>query len=260
MTTTESISTDAVTATDKFSWRRAWNISALYPSIKWQMILYAALSLFTGIICYTLSASMLSVLAAGLLGTVTSYLAYFGSLVFARSSNPIIETTLPATNAEKCVFYVLYSLVLIPALLNVPYYAVLIIGNAIHPIVGHFADVFSLSGQIITKTYGLSMAQGLLPMSVCLYVLMAKRKNRIVAAVLWTIGTNIVLGIAGAIYGVIMAMSHRIDASDATDAYGLGLTIGSNLDTLILAAGASSLIISLIMVWLTCRKISHRQL
>lgn len=247
---------------NKFSWRRAWAISSLYePTIKWQLIIYAIVSAFTGGVVYTLNATVLGILSMGLFGTVTNLMLYFGPLVFARKSNPVVETTLPATNAEKCTFYILYSLVVIPLVLNIPYYIVLLTGNLIHPVAETFQEILSLQSSMITKSYGLSILSFAMPISVCLYTLMASEKNRIVKAVLWTIGVNVAIGLIGGIYGVVMALTGpQIDPEDASAAYHLGEILGSGFNTLIILSSLASAAVSAVMIWLTCRKISYRQL
>lgn len=247
---------------NKFCWRRAWAISSLYqPAIKWQLIIYAIVSALTGGVVYALNASVFGLLSMGLFGTITGLMLYFGPLVFARKSNLVIETTLPATNAEKCVFYILYSLVVIPLVLNVPYYVVLLTGNLIHPIADTLQEILSLQSSMITKSYGLSILSSALPISVCLYTLMASEKNRIVKAVLWTIGVNVALGLAGGIYGVVMALTSTMpDPESASSAYQFGEAFGSKLKSLIIFSSLVSAAISAAMIWLTCRKISHRQL
>ena len=260
MTHNSEISTREVS--NKFSWQRAWAISSLYqPAIKWQIIIYVAVSLFTGVVTYALNASMLGILSMGLFGTVTGFMTYFGSLVFARKSNLVIETTLPATNAEKCAFYVLYSVIVIPALINLPYYAVMLIGNAIHPVADSLKEIMELQSDMLAKTYGLSTLSALLPISVCLYTLMASEKNRIVKAVLWTVGVNVVLALAGAVYGIVMALSNAFpDPTNAQNAYQFGLQFGGSLKDMVIITSIFSGTVALVMLWLTCRKISHRQL
>lgn len=260
---TQTSETTAPKVSNEFSWKRAWAISSLYePAIKWQMIIYALVSLLTGGIIYALNASALGILTMGLFGTVTSFMVYFGPIVFARKSNMVIETTLPATNAEKCVFYVLYSVIVLPALVNLPYHAVMFIGNAIHPVADSFKDILSLQNDAIVKTYGLNLLSGLLPITICLYTLMASEKNRIVKAILWTIGVNIALALIGAIYGIVLAVtgSSFPEACSTNDTYELGTILGGTLKNLIIVTSLISGIISAVMIWLTCLKISKRQL
>lgn len=260
MTQTSEITAPKVS--NEFSWKRAWAISSLYePAIKWQMIIYALVSLLTGVITYALNASVLGFLSMGLFGTVTSFMIYFGPIVFARKSNMVIETTLPATNAEKCVFYVLYSIIVLPALVNIPYYAIMFIGNAIHPVADTFQEILALQSDAMVKTYGLNTLSGLLPITVCLYTLMASEKNRIVKAILWTIGVNIGMALIGAIYGIVMAVTDSFpDACATNDTYRLGTMLGGTLKNLIIITSLISGAISAVMIWLTCRKISKRQL
>lgn len=250
----------APTVSNQFSWHRVWSIASMYqPAIKWQIVIYTAISFATGFLAYFLSANLLGVLAYGMLGFVTGFLAYFGSLVFARRSNMIVETMLPATGAEKSVFYIGYSLIIIPIALYLPYYAVMFIGNWIHPIVGEFSEILDMQNKMTVESYGLNLMQSLLPMAVCLYVVMASTKNRIVKAVAWTIGVNILMGLVGMIYGIVVALSGKF-TPDEDSAYNMGIAIGENMSVLIMICGAASLAISLVFVWLTYRKISTRQL
>lgn len=260
--TTQISETTVPQVSNKFSWRRAWAISSLYqPAIKWQLIIYALVSVLTGAVTYAMNASVLGVLSMGLFGTVTGFMLYFNPLVFARKSNLVIETTLPATNAEKCTFYLLYSMIVIPAVLNIPYYAVFLIGNAIHPVAETIKDIFDLQSDMIAQTYGLSMLSGLLPISVCLYTLMASEKNRIVKAVLWTIGVNVALALAGAIYGIVLALTGSFpDPDTAETSYTLGEELGNSMKSLVIITSVVSGVVSAAMIWLTCRKISYRQL
>lgn len=260
MTQTSEINT--IQVSNKFSWKRAWAISSLYePAIKWQMIIYALVSLLTGAITFALNASIFGFLSMGLFGTVTGFMIYFGPIVFARKSNLVIETTLPATNAEKCVFYILYSVLVLPALIYIPYYSILFIGNAIYPVADNFKEILSLMSDGTIKTYGLNLLSGMLPITVCLYTLMASEKNRIVKAILWTIGVNVALALIGAIYGIVMAVSHSFpDPEDVTSTYQMGTQLGSTLKDLIIINSLVSGTIAAIMIWLTCRKISKRQL
>lgn len=275
---TDNTTTAIQSVDNDFSWQRVDMIARYYyPSIRRQLIIYPAISVAVGIATFFMYNSPLSTIFAGILSMVLSFMFYFGPIVFTRRSDRAIETMLPATTGEKATFLLLYSFIVIPLLVYLPQFLVQRILIWTMPSNDFFMTINDLTSKFIGKTFGLSVAQSLVPLATCLYVVMRVKSNRAILGMVWAVASLIVTGICSAIYGVYFALhseAFRTAAfesgyNDATaglppkTAQELGGEIASSMVDymmpFMITMGILSLIYVIVMAYLTARTIKKGQ-
>lgn len=261
-----------------FSWQRVDMVARYYyPSIRRQIIIYPAISVAVGIATFFMYNSPISTIFAGILSMVLSFMFYFGPIVFTRRSDRAIETMLPATSGEKATFLLLYSFIVIPLLVYLPQFLIQRILIWTIPSNDLFMTINDLTSKFVGKTFGLSMAQSLVPLATCLYVVMRVKNNRAILGMVWAVVSLIGMGVISAIYGVYIALhSEALQAEMFASGYndaaaGLppktaqelsGLIANTVADTMmpfIIGLGILSLIYVIVMAYLTARTLKKGQ-
>lgn len=247
----------------EFSFDRIVNIARYYyPVLKRQIILYPIAGIVVGILNLTAAFTPVGILFSGIINSAISFLYAFGPVVFARHSNPVIETMLPATPREKASFVILYSLIGIALLVYAPFYIVLGIGHMAGFDTNIELILTSLSEKPSWAIYLGSALQNLVPVITCLYVVMRVRHNRALLGMVWSVISIIGLGIVGAVWGIIMTLSYGfIDGTcTETDPDAIVGSITSSMGSLVLTVCIISGLYTAIMTWLTYRQIGKRQI
>ena len=193
---------------DRFSWRRVGLVARFYyPRLRTQIIIYP----LTGILL-----TLLSIFAAvtggseiiwPVVSSIVGFMLMFGPVSLGSRKGLEIETTFPATGAEKSTFIILYAMIGIPLLLLLP----AAIGALLTPadITADFfaAKAFDMRRQLIDSTYGMVIFDEAAPMITCLWAVMAVKKNRVLMGIVWAIACNFAIGIAGGIYGIYIVFT-----------------------------------------------------
>lgn len=114
-----------LSCTDRTSWSRIWMVGKFYmPVIGKKLILFPIISLIVGSMM-VLGEGFLPIEAYKSLVMSCSvfimYLTIFGaSMPLAKMKAIEIETMLPALNFEKCLFTLIYALIIIPIIVYLP--------------------------------------------------------------------------------------------------------------------------------------------
>ena len=188
-----------------FSWER---VGMLYkfnsPWIRKQASVYLLFSVIAALfllLAHNFSGQMV---VYGILTTVISYMLIFSPLIFIKGGDSrMVEQMVPVSPLEKFIFYMSYLLVGMPLVC----YACPLIAEAVYPylfgsndeFVG-YADVACLN--IPSEFKVINVMIPLAAMLSCLYCVLAVRTNRIVKAVIWTIGVQLVMTVAVTAYTV----------------------------------------------------------
>ncbi|MDE7411837.1 MAG: hypothetical protein K2M94_07345 [Paramuribaculum sp.] len=215
--------TQNISATDKFSWNRVMVLARYYyPNLRTQLIIYPLVSLLSGIILYFTTKSIAWGFLSGALSLALSIMLYLGPIVFARKQTRPIETLIPARSSEKATFILGYSLVFIPIMVYLPQFLMFTLMYHLFPISSDFAELIKTSFEFNKGFYGLSYVQGLVPTITCLFVVYAKRNNRLVMACVWAMVAMIAQTIVSGILGAIIAIRqfHNIaNPSESPEAF-----------------------------------------
>lgn len=194
--------------TDGFSFKRVWAFGSYYmPRLKWELIIYAAISLVCAILCILpVIEDIQMVLLVGV-WSLLPILFYCGPLIFAKGSDTrILERLIPVSTAEKLTFYYIYTLVIIPIVVFLlPMLAAWIYTSSPALQTPRVMELYS-----IKFNYGLiwaiNLSGGILISMVCLFFVEYARQNRMMFGIVGVIASNVFIGILGGIIGFVAAI------------------------------------------------------
>lgn len=250
-----------------FSWQRLQMVARFYyPCLRLPLILYPTIAAVVGFLEAWLMQSVIGMAISALPSMLISFMFYLFPLFFARPKSPAVETMLPATSTEKATFFVGMCLIVNPILIYVPQYLTNYLASFFFtsPIQD---GINELSFEMICQTYGFSFFQAFPPLATCMYVVFSRWRNRMGTAIGLTIATLVAITLIGAIYGVIMAFTdssfmQMVKAGD-TGTYDAGVKFGqdfaSSMKSMVFVVGGLSLLYTILMAWLTFRKIRTLQ-
>lgn len=250
---------------DKFSVSRALAYGRLFsPWIQRQLIFYPVISIIIPILSLLLGYTAFGMAFIAILSLIPAMMVYFGSLIFGLHSDRYIETLVPATWCEKATFTVVYSLVVLPLLVNVPTQVVYRISVLIPSIVDGNAwiEVNQLS-RAFSSTWLWAIVQSLIPSAVCLLALVVYSNRRILMAVVWTVVSLIGISILGGVIGFMSAINmvkNDADSIKDIEPENVVATLASNMQPALITLGIIGLAIILVIVWLIFRKFRTRQI
>lgn len=246
---------------NKFSWNRVGMVARYYyPMLRSQIIWYPIVALAIQTLVFFSYFSAAWTVIGSLLTTITSAMIAFGPLIFTNRSNRVLETMLPATSAEKSVFIIGYCLVAIPLLVLVVAWIDLTVLKAIFgepeflSMTSRLADVHGLEPYLQTF-------QQLIPLSTCMFCV-AAMKTRL-KTIGFTILSLFILGVAGAVFGVWIALTgcfNEIAAGNSVEPDIIADNIISSLSGLLWIIAILSIVYTIIMATLTARRIVHKQI
>lgn len=207
-------------AGDTFSWNRVGQLANYYsPVIKRQVICYLAISaLFSALV-------LLPLPGVGQVGlfticwTALPLLFELAPIAFAKSGDTrVIDRMVPAKASEKFVFFILYTLVIIPLCVYVlPEGALLLyteIPSLQTSLMTHYIDMHFGNPPLIVTLNILGAAGGTLT---CLFVINYARTSRVLKAVISMFAVQFAVATMGAIYGL-------------TEVFSMGFKAGYNGD------------------------------
>ncbi|MCM1484046.1 MAG: hypothetical protein NC043_06900 [Muribaculaceae bacterium] len=244
-----------------------------YPLLKLQMVLYPCVAIALGIMQFVLSRTEIGFIFGSMLGTVINFMVYFAPCVFARRGDRYIEVLLPATGMEKSIFIIGYSLVVLPVVTWGLFAGTMFLLEKIWPYtpeMQEFADVINQGARMVQGVWFVQRAQEYVPLSTCLYCVLTLKNNRMIMSMVWTVVSLIAMGLAGVIFGIVMALSGAfkdgfIDgvnglepSADSSDMLAQGI-IHAMRPFLYIMSGISAAY-TLLMAWLSYRKISGIQI
>jgi len=213
-------------STSTFSWQRTAIVAGYYlPSLRLQLILYPALSAAVGIINYFMFNTSVWGLFGGMMTLALQFMLYLAPIAFTRKSSQAIETILPATWTEKAIFIITYSLVVVPLLVYIPKFACTQLLNLFFD-----SDIaaFPFSNLSSFRNFAVNLVQDIVPTATCLFVVMNRTTNRALLGSVWAIVSLVIIGITGAIIGIIIIYDsgiiqtvtngNTLDETDVTNA------------------------------------------
>ncbi|MDE6334669.1 MAG: hypothetical protein K2L77_08500 [Muribaculaceae bacterium] len=203
--------------TDKFSFSRFDLIWAYYsPAIMRQWIwTIAAVIVMFGLIL--LARLFESVGLFSMINTLLFFPVYLGPLVFTIYNDRSMQIQLPATAAEKATFYILHSLVIMPAAVAGLWLSLNSLSGVMfgydNGVYGHFMssvlDDFTHSGIDLLSTSFIvqRMFMELLPVAVVLLTVLVARSHRVIKGVGAAIGTLLAYGVVSGVLGFFVAIN-----------------------------------------------------
>ena len=246
----------------RFSWHRIMQLAALYSRpLRTQWLIYAI-----AIPLIYLGMVFLPDWADGLLTLVMSVLTLGAPLVFAMRDRTLVRLA-PVTGAERLTFYLLYTFIFVPVVMEIYFYAFQGIGSLISPMGNVRPDISSAIAKAASAGLTLSDAvvMGIGSYSISVLVIgttiygALTGKSPVKAAILYGAGTYaavmVVTTIAAAVIGFMsvseLAADHELTAS-------AGEAISSDfvnfMPWLMLALG----MVSLLLFVLLCVKLYRR--
>lgn len=255
-----------------FSWERLSMVARYYyPALKAQIILYPLVAIGLAVIQYALSRHEVGVLFGGMLSTVLNFMIYLAPCIFVRRGDRFIETLLPATGAEKSLFIISYCLIFIPLVTLGMNAAVPQLLSTVWPIpddVAAFATELNQAKAVMGGSLWAQIAQEYIPLSTCMFCVMALKHNRMTMSIVWTIVSLVAISVAGAVLGIVIALSEGfrqgvadgMAAASPMDGEALAMAILSKLKGYLYTISGIAAAYTMLMTWLTYRKISGIQL
>lgn len=205
---------------NKFSWRRACEFGMMYKtSIRTQLIIYAVIIVLV-YLCMLLTRNLSSNMEVNLgfytiLSSVIAYLLYMGPLAFARRDDSLI-TQIPVKASEKFAFYLVYSLIIIPAFTEGIWYAL----NYGLGIFNQDANLECFARAFVASKYGFDITNSAVVLTVIntiiqsgaviltvVYVVLSARIHRVLKGVLTPLGILFAVGVLSGIGGAVIALS-----------------------------------------------------
>lgn len=222
---------------DKFSWRRMFEFGMMFKN---SMRVYMLVSALSSLVCYLLV--QLAIYLGGnglgvytLLSFIVGVALYLSPLTFARRDDTLLAL-IPAKPVEKWLVYILYSLVVVPLIIEGIWYGLEFIfkifdfGQTIQDMM--WARVKIESGMIDLKHRSLIIAVSIIQsyaiIITILYVVIKAVRNRVVKGLLSLLGilfaSSLIAGIAG---GVIAYFNISINPNIIDDPTTLMINIFS---------------------------------
>lgn len=252
-----------------FSWHRLSLVSRYYyPLIRPQILIYPLTALVLAAVQSALNHSEAGILFGGMFETFLNFMMYFSPCIFAKRSDRYIETMLPATGVEKSVFILTYCLVLLPMLTWGLHFCALTALDSVWPpdeTVMAFKSGMNEMSDLIGMSGLVRLAQEYIPLSTCLYCVMALKNNRMIMSMVWAVVSLVSITVLGAIAGIWMAMTEGFDkitemAASGVEDEDITRFLVVRLKTFIYVLSYAGAAYTLLMAWLTARKISRIQL
>lgn len=192
-----------------FSFRRVWAYACYYmPKLKWELLIYAGVSLICGILNLLPVHEDLQVALFVGTWTILPLIFYCGPLIFATGPDTkIIDRLIPVSAAEKLTFYYIYTLLVIPVVV----YLIPLCADWIYfscPSVqtqkmmalyeAKFGELGVLGLMNLTGAVFITMA--------CLFSVLHARQSRMLMGIVAVVVANIIVGFLGAILGVVTSI------------------------------------------------------
>lgn len=266
---------------NRFSWERMSLLARYYmPAIKKQLLIYVII-----ILVYFIAGVMsqvpywfsgLFMMVWGICQFGYAYMFYLAPIAFSRYDDNALNTLIPARGDEKALFIIVYSLVLVPifivavtsvfALLAriIPGYEIDLLSNGFdnnaleREVWDTIFPEWSLWIYKITGYFWMT--------AIVLYVVTISRSNKVVKAVLATIVVPMISGIiAGiiAVAGIINNNNTKAFFKGLKENEGVekafDLDIMTEISHWLMSYQGIMVVIGIVCVVLTWRKICHRQ-
>lgn len=201
---------------DKFSWRRMFEFGMMFKN---SMRVYMLVSALTSLVCYLLV--QLAIYLGGnglgvytLLSFIVGVALYLSPLTFARRDDTLLAL-IPAKPVEKWLVYILYSLVVVPLIIEGTWYGLEFIfkifdlGPTIQDMMWARVKIESGTGMIDLKHRSLIIAVSIIQcyaiIITVLYVVIKAVRNRVVKGLLSLLGILFASSLLAGIVGGVIA-------------------------------------------------------
>ena len=270
---------------NSFSWERMTLLARYYmPAIKKQLLIYLI------IITVYFTAGVLSqmphwfsglfMMVWGICQFGFAYMFYLAPIAFSRYDDNALNTLIPARGDEKALFVIVYSLVMVPVFIVavtsvfaliarlIPGYEIDLLSNGFdnNALEREAWDTLFPEWSLwLYKITGYFWMTG-----VVLYVVTISRNNKVIKGILATIVIPMISGIIAGIIGLVYVIYNRntmdffekinekISDNEAVEnVFSSGIM--SEISTWLMSYQSIMVVIGIICVVLTWRKICHRQ-
>lgn len=206
--------------TTSYSWSRVAAYARYHqPQVRGMLTVYLLVSILA---CALLLLPVSDNAQAGIftiMWTVLPYLMYFSPLVFTRGGDSRKATAmLPVTAGERLTYYMLFMFVAVPVSLYViPFISYSVFTHHPSMLAGQVLVLVGLKADFTHLAIYLGGAENMAITMVCFLFVMRSHSNRTLKGIVSVFVTQIVCGIAGAIYGAsgLMEMGVQDGASGA---------------------------------------------
>lgn len=255
------------TKTSSFSWGR---VAQLYqynaPWIRKQTTIYFLFSLAVSLSYLLIPSETLRMTVYSTCSTILLFMFIWAPVVFTKGGDTrIVDRLIPASPAEKFVFYMSYLLIVIGLSCYLCPWIAEKISVELYPDMKGGEKLQNEQVPIVFKwsTYLSTIAA----MLTCFYFVIAAKRNRVVKAYLISIGVSMFLSTLNTFYGVKEAIiagyqeaaSEGSAASEAEIAEMVSSALNDHLHFSI-CAFAVSLVYIFIIMWLSYRSLYRRNL
>lgn len=242
-----------------FSCRRVGMVARYYyPALKTQIITFPLISLLAGVSAVFSDTVWQFSMLDGLLNTAIAFMFIFAPIMFARNSSRELELTLPATYLEKAAFVLLYTLICIPLLSYGPMYLMKWLLLIVFNLSSSANEVEETLKNLMDDSYGLEMFTNAVPLITCLFVVMYCKKSRTGKGILWSILSNVALGMVGLCFGIFMAYTTPGLAGE--NEIFMNPVFADAFRDVMMVTGVISLVYIVVMSWLTALIFKERQI
>ena len=190
-------------AVDRFSWRRVWAFGNIFRSIIGrQLLVYGSFSLLVAVTMLIPFGAATQVGLAGLFGVVLGFLYYLSPVALCkRGDTRMVMNMTPVLPNEKFAFFMIYFLIVLPAVIYLPYriseYIYLASPSIQTPLMKELLEM----SRAHMSNYLMQMVQCAAITLICLYVVLSCHGNRTLKAILTVFGILVGIGLTGAIIG-----------------------------------------------------------
>lgn len=210
------MNTKALPSSDRFSWHRVGMAARYYYyPLRKALILFPLISLAVGIMNFLSLKYEISIFVSGLLSTGLGFLFYWSPIVLNKIEQSQLTPSLPCRWSERATCVMLISLVVLPVVVLVPNQVLYQLGQYLYT--DNYKSLlgdWNVNNDLIDNSYFLSVCTTILPFVVTLFTIFATRKNRVLKAILLSIGALIMQSILLSVIVVWRVVSTAADLGD----------------------------------------------
>ncbi|MCM1293223.1 MAG: hypothetical protein NC111_05015 [Bacteroides sp.] len=258
---------------DRFSWKRVEMTAHYYlPKCKKQMLIYALMSLITGIVTvmalsdgsdkgFLYSAvSTTTFLIYGLLWTALKFMFYFSPCIFANSPRDV-NTSLPALCSEKATVILSYIFIILPILTFGPAILCVLIYHFINPAA---IPIYTQGCYLFVgfSPISYSSVDALIIPAVFALVMFRDTRTRFGRAAWFSILALVLIQFVSIILAVFWIVIPNFDAIVSASKMGFGEEFVNTLNLIEIDITATCIYLAIFatLIWMICRNFKKFQI
>lgn len=223
--------------------------------------MWTAVALFVVYLLALMSRFTHSFVLFGLTNVLVVLPVYFGPIVFATYRDRSLQILLPASGAEKAVFMLLYTVVVLPLVVVAMWY----IYEGIFSLLGVAPDVLDAFDVRIDTDFNklglkdfvlfnpLRICSELFPPLVCLYVVVSSKTQRVLKGVCGIVGGALSLSFFSGIYGAVLGIrTAHLESTGVDIEQALKISLAETYDVahLLMSIGIPLILLAgIAMIW-----------